>query len=67
MYASWNMECDRQNFCPFSTLTIQKNKIPKKWKKRQEILSFYKLYRKWRSYDVMYGSWDIWRDGQNVL
>ena len=60
MYASWNIECDTEFlsfwtiFCPFSTLKIQKNKIFKKWKKRQEILSFYKLYHKWWSYD------DVW-------
>ena len=41
MYASWDIERDRQNFlsfwasfCPFSPLTTQKIKILKKWKKR---------------------------------
>ena len=48
MYGSWDMECNRQNFlsfwtifCPFTTLTTQQIKIFKKWKKYQEILSFY--------------------------
>ena len=48
MYGSWDMECHRQNFlpfqtifCPFTTLTTQKIKILKKWKKCLYILSFY--------------------------
>ena len=49
MYASWDIEHDRQNFlsfwasfCPFSPLTTQKIKILKKWKKTPgEISSFY--------------------------
>ena len=48
MYGSWNMECERENFlsfwtifCPFTTITTQKIKILKKWKKCLEMLSFY--------------------------
>ena len=48
MYDSWDMKCERQNFlsflaifCPFTPLTTQKLKIFKKWKKQQEIPSFY--------------------------
>ena len=48
MYGSWDMKRDRQNFlsfwticCPFTSLTTQKIKILKNWKKQQEILSFY--------------------------
>ena len=48
MYGSWDMECDRQNFChcgPFFALllplTTRKIRILKKWKKHLEILSFY--------------------------
>ena len=48
MYSSWDMERGRQNFlpfwtifCPFTSLTIQKIKNSKKWKKCLEISSFY--------------------------
>ena len=49
LYCSWDMECDRCNcyfsswaiFCPFTSLTAQKIKIKKKWKRHLEILSFY--------------------------
>ena len=48
MYGFWDMECNGQNFlsfwtifCPFTSLTTQKIKILKKWKKCLEILSFY--------------------------
>ena len=44
MYGSWDMVRDRQNFwqfwvilCPFTSLTTQKIKISKKWKKCSEI------------------------------
>ena len=47
-YGSWNMERDGQNslsfwtnFCCFTPLSNQKNKIFKNWKKILEILSFY--------------------------
>ena len=48
MYGSWDMEIEGQNllsfwtiFCPFTSLTTQKIKILKKWKKCLEISSFY--------------------------
>ena len=48
MYASWDMEYDRQNFlslwiifCPFSPIMTWKIKILKKWKKSLEMLLFY--------------------------
>ena len=48
-YCSWDMMHDGCNccfsfwaiFCPFTSLTAQKMKISKKWKKTQEISSFY--------------------------
>ena len=46
MCDSWNIRCGRQNvlsfwtiFCPFTTLTTQKIKILKSWRKHLEILS----------------------------
>ena len=49
MHDSWNRELNGQNFlsfwtsfCPFTLLTITKIKTLKKWKKRLDILSFYK-------------------------
>ena len=47
MHDSWNVRHNRQFlsfrtiFCPFTTLTTQKIKILKNWKKDLEILSFY--------------------------
>ena len=48
LYCSWDMTCDICNyflfwaiFCFFTTLTVQKVKILKKWKKCLEISSFY--------------------------
>ena len=49
LYCSWDMAGDGCNFwfslwvifCPFTSLTAQKMKISKKWKKTQEISSFY--------------------------
>ena len=72
LYCSWHMTCDRCNcyflfwaiFCPFNPLTAQKIKILKNWKKRLEILPFYRCVL----YDVydqmMYGSWDMVHNGQ---
>ena len=48
LFCSWDMACDRCNCCfsfwailfPFTPLTAQKMKIPKKWKNHLEI-SFY--------------------------
>ena len=48
-------------FCPFTSLTAQKMKIPKKWKKFLEISSLYmcvpKIMIRW-----CYSSWDMVRD-----
>ena len=48
LYCFWDMACDRCNFifhfrlfCPFTTLTNQKIKIFKTWRKYLEISSFY--------------------------
>ena len=49
LYRSWDMGCDGYNcyfsfwaiFCPFIPVTARKMKISKKWKKHQEISSFY--------------------------
>ena len=69
MYGSWVIQHDRHIFLSFWTvfflftpLTTKKSKILKKWKKHLEILSFYKVYHKWQSYDVWfmrYGAWWI--------
>ena len=54
LYCSWDMSRDGCNccfsfwaiFCPFTPETAQKIKIPKKWKKRPEISSFYTIVLK---------------------
>ena len=62
------MEHDGQNFVSFWTifwtphLTTQKIKILKKWTKCLEISSFC-MFAPY----IMYGSWDMERDGQNFL
>ena len=62
------MEHDGQNFVSFWTifwtphLTTQKIKILKKWTKCLEILSFC-IFAPY----IMYGSWDMERNGQNFL
>ena len=70
MYGSWDMVRDRCNsyfsfwaiFCPFTSLTAQKIKIFKKWKKLMEI-SF--LHKCTKNYDqMMYSSWDMLHDRQ---
>ena len=66
MYASWDMDLDRQFgiiFCPFTTLATRKIKILKKGKKLLEISSFYTSVRKRQSYD---GFWDMECDRQNL-
>ena len=65
MYASWDMDLDRQFgiiFCPFTTLATWKIKILKKGKKLLEISSFYTCVLKRQSYD---GFWDMECDRQN--
>ena len=49
IYASWDMECDRNkflsfwaSFCSFTPLLAPKIKVWKKYKKHSEILSFFK-------------------------
>ena len=65
MHDSWNVRHNRQFlsfrtiFCPFTTLTTQKIKILKNWKKDLEILSFYKCVP-WMtiiSYIIVPGTW----------
>ena len=54
IYCSWDMACDRCNcycsfwaiFCPFTSLTVKKIKILKKWQKHLEISSFYTYVQK---------------------
>ena len=50
-------------FCPFTSLTIQKIKILKKWKKHLAILSLYTSII--NQNHMMYDSWDMEQDGQN--
>ena len=66
MYGSSDMECNGQNFlsfwiifCPFNSLTTQKNQNLEKMKKNhQEISSFLHICTK--NYDqMMYHSWDM--------
>ena len=66
MYYSWDMECYRQNFfsfwtlfCPFSppspTLTTQRIKILKNWKKTLlRYHHFTQVHHKWQSYDIWF-------------
>ena len=66
MYDSWDMECNRQKFfsfwtlfCPFSppspTLTTQRIKILKKWKKTLlRYHHFTQVHHKWQSYDIWF-------------
>ena len=66
MYDFWDMECYRQNFfsfwtlfCPFSppspTLTTQRIKILKNWKKTLlRYHHFTQVHHKWQSYDVWF-------------
>ena len=68
MYASWDMERDRQNFlsfwasfCPFSPLTTQKIKILKKWKKRLvRYHHFTQVYQKSWSDAILFLKHGVW-------
>ena len=67
MHGSLNMECDRYNclsfwgiFCSFTTLTTQKIKILKKWKKTTlRYHHFTQVYHKWQSYDVWFLRYEL--------
>ena len=72
-YGSSDMECNTQNFfslsfwtvfCPFTPLKTQKSKF-EKLKNRLKILSFYTCTI--NDNHMIYGSWDMERDGQNFL
>ena len=73
MYGYWDIERDRQNilpfctiFCPFTPLAAQKMKILKKWKNYPgDIINLHKCTI--NDNCMMYGSWDMKCDGQNVL
>ena len=61
MYGSWDIKRGRQNFlsfwaifCLFTTLTIQKSKILKKWKKSWRYYHFTDEYHESKSYDVWF-------------
>ena len=68
MYASWDIERDRQNFlsfwasfCPFSPLTTQKIKILKKWKKRLvRYHHFTQVYQKSWSDAILFLRHGVW-------
>ena len=76
MYGSWNIGCNGQNFfvisdrfLPFyfpNNLTTRKIKILKNEKTAWRYYHFTQMYHTWQSY-MMYGSWDMERDGQNFL
>ena len=73
MYGSWDMKHDGHNFlsfwtlfCPFTPLTTWKIKILKKWKNCQGDIIILLTCTINDSY-MMYGFWDIKRDGQNFL
>ena len=75
LYCSWDMVCDRCYCCfilgyflPFYPLTAQKIKISKKWKKYQEISSFYtcapKIMIGWRTVPETWCATDRRMDGR---
>ena len=71
MYGSSDMECNGENvlsfwtiFCPFNSLTAQKIKILKKWKKKPGDIII--LHMCTKNYDEMIcASWDMVHDGCN--
>ena len=71
MYGSWNIKRNRCNFlsfwaifCPCSTLTTQKIKIFKKWKKRPADITI--LHKGTKNHDhMLYCSWDMARNKCN--
>ena len=72
MYGSWDMERDRQNFfiildyfLPFHPLTTQKTKIKKMKKNPGDIVILHRCAIS--DNQMMYGSWDMKPDRQNLL
>ena len=71
MFGSLDFECDWQiffsfwtTFCPFNN--PKKSKFWKNEKNAWRCYHFTHVYHKWQSY-VMYGSWDMEHDRQNIL
>ena len=72
MYASWDMEYDRNNFlsfwaifCPFTPLLTPKTKI---WKNVKKTWRYYLLHMCTMNEDhMMYGSWDIRHNRERFL
>ena len=73
MYRTWDMECNRQNllsfwtiFCPF---TLPNNLKNQNFEKMQKIPGNIIILHRFTINDnhMMYGSWDMKRDGQNFL
>ena len=74
-HGSWDIEHDGQNFlsfwntvCPFTSITTQKIKILKKWRKKKtprDIITLHKCVI--NDNNMMYGSWNMKCDGQNFL
>ena len=72
MYASWNMECNRQYilsfwaiFCPFTPIITWKIKTLKKQNKPGYIIILHLCTT--NNIHMMYGSWDMEHDRQNFL
>ena len=73
IYGSWNIRWYRQKFlsfcaisCPFSPLTTKKIKILRLKRKKIHFINFINLYiLTINDNHMMYGSWDIEREGQN--
>ena len=72
MHDSWNVRHNRQFlsfrtiFCPFTTLTTQKIKILKNWKKHLNILSFYTCSMN-DNHIIYYSSWNMECDQNRFL
>ena len=72
LHCSWDMHdgCNYFSFwaifCPFTAITAWKIKILKKWKKAPGDIII--LHMRPKNYDqMMYGSWDMVRDGWNFF
>ena len=73
IYGYWNRRCDRQNFfailvhfLPFHPLTTWKIKTFEKLKKTTGCIIILHMYTS-NGNHMMYGSWDMDHNGQNVL